>query len=159
MPVYASHGGADGMVNIAWGRATVERLKTKGFDLSFQEHSELDHELAEEQARVVKGLSRIIRIKRGACSVELDATLTRSIVGRSPWGFEDFGNRSEGGARWLPPLRRGLLQASFAPLRPWTSIDLGEAIFAPFTGVVAASDVHRSTRGSHAYSYYGHIEA
>lgn len=50
-PVYASHGGADGMVKVAWGRATAEKLKAKGLDLSFKEHSEMDHELGEEQAR------------------------------------------------------------------------------------------------------------
>lgn len=50
-PVYASHGGADGMVHVAWGRATAEKLKAKGLDLSFKEHSEMDHELGEEQAR------------------------------------------------------------------------------------------------------------
>eukprot|EP00752_Nemacystus_decipiens_P001379 g1366.t1 len=48
-PVYASHGGADGMVKVAWGRATAEKLKARGLDLSFKEHSEMDHELGEEQ--------------------------------------------------------------------------------------------------------------
>lgn len=50
-PVYASHGGADGMVKVSWGRATAQKLKAKGLDLSFKEHSEMDHELGEEQAR------------------------------------------------------------------------------------------------------------
>lgn len=50
-PVYASHGGADGMVDVAWGRATTERLKARGFDVRFTEHDGLDHELGERQAR------------------------------------------------------------------------------------------------------------
>ncbi|CAN0430679.1 unnamed protein product, partial [Ectocarpus fasciculatus] len=57
-PVYVTHGGADGMVKVAWGRSTAEKLKTKGktkggfhLDLTFKEHVELDHELGEEQAR------------------------------------------------------------------------------------------------------------
>lgn len=58
-PVYASHGGADGMVKVAWGRVTAEKLKAKGLDLSFKEHSELDHELGEEQARKGLGRSRV----------------------------------------------------------------------------------------------------
>ncbi|CAM9364137.1 unnamed protein product [Ectocarpus sp. 6 AP-2014] len=51
-PVYVTHGAADGMVKVAWGRATAEKLKAKGgLDLTFKEHVELDHELEEEQAR------------------------------------------------------------------------------------------------------------
>ncbi|CAN0108433.1 unnamed protein product, partial [Laminaria digitata] len=48
-PVYSSHGTADGMVKAAWGRATAERLRGRGFDLSFAEHDGLDHELGEAQ--------------------------------------------------------------------------------------------------------------
>eukprot|EP00904_Undaria_pinnatifida_P011588 jgi/Undpi1/755/HiC_scaffold_10.g04219.m1 len=48
-PVYSSHGTADGMVKAAWGRATAERLRGRGLDMSFTEHDGLDHELGEEQ--------------------------------------------------------------------------------------------------------------
>ncbi|CAM9156815.1 unnamed protein product [Pylaiella littoralis] len=60
-PVYASHGGADGMVSVTWGRATVERLKTKGFDIELKEHNELDHELGGEQIRgLLEWISAIV---------------------------------------------------------------------------------------------------
>ncbi|CAB1109745.1 unnamed protein product [Ectocarpus sp. CCAP 1310/34] len=56
-PVYVTHGAADGMVKVAWGRATAEKLKAKtGLDLTFKEHVELDHELGEEQARKFLGV-------------------------------------------------------------------------------------------------------
>ncbi|CBN76593.1 GI23857 [Ectocarpus siliculosus] len=49
-PVYVTHGAADGMVKVAWGRSTAEKLKARGgLDLTFKEHVELDHELEEEQ--------------------------------------------------------------------------------------------------------------
>ncbi|CAN0359620.1 unnamed protein product [Ascophyllum nodosum] len=49
IPVYISHGSKDGMVEVAWGRATAERLKARGFDVNFVEHEGLDHEVGGEQ--------------------------------------------------------------------------------------------------------------
>ena len=94
IPVYISHGSKDGMVEVAWGRATAERLKARGFDVNFVEHEGLDHEVGGEQASSSRSSCVLLVRQRGATDCFLTVGLGPLTVTRRSGGRVEQGERS-----------------------------------------------------------------
>lgn len=77
VPVYASHGVADGMVRASWGRKTAEGLRARGYGVSFTEHEGLHHELGDRQARESKNKNE----RATTVQVVLSCPLVQVVVG------------------------------------------------------------------------------